>query len=98
MGKTVYVCPDCDGYEVNNRRVLVIGSGKAGANLSLVLTYWTNDITYINHDKKDIGLVDKVSSPLIKNGYEVDVYADTAPEPPLALGEKLVSYAKKPKV
>ncbi|MCY9018623.1 NAD(P)/FAD-dependent oxidoreductase [Priestia megaterium] len=55
MGKTVYVCPDCDGYEVNNRRVLVIGSGKAGANLSLVLTYWTNDITYINHDKKEIG-------------------------------------------
>ena len=43
---------------------------------------------------KDIGLVDKVSAPLIQNGYEVDVYADTAPEPPLALGEKLVSYAK----
>ncbi|MED3882715.1 iron-containing alcohol dehydrogenase [Priestia megaterium] len=43
---------------------------------------------------KDIGLVDKVSAPLTQNGYEVDVYADTAPEPPLALGEKLVSYAK----
>lgn len=55
MGKTVYVCPDCDGYEVNNRRVLVLGSGKAGANLSLTLTYWTSDITYINHDKKEIG-------------------------------------------
>ena len=38
-----------------------------------------------------------MSSPLIKNGYEVDVYADTAPEPPLALGEKLVSYAKSRK-
>lgn len=46
---------------------------------------------------KDIGLVDKVSAPLIQNGYEVDVYADTAPEPPLALGEKLVSYAKSQK-
>ncbi|NHH93024.1 Glucosaminate ammonia-lyase [Bacillus sp. MB95] len=55
MGKTVYVCPDCDGYEVNNRRVLVLGSGKTGASLSLTLTYWTNDITYINHDKKEIG-------------------------------------------
>ncbi|MCA1050243.1 MULTISPECIES: NAD(P)/FAD-dependent oxidoreductase [Priestia] len=55
MGKTVYVCPDCDGYEVNNRRVLVLGSGKAGASLSLTLTYWTNEITYINHDKKEIG-------------------------------------------
>ncbi|WP_456363047.1 iron-containing alcohol dehydrogenase [Priestia aryabhattai] len=46
---------------------------------------------------KDIGLVDKVSAPLIQNGYEVDVYADTAPEPPLALGEKLVFYAKSRK-
>ncbi|WDW06685.1 iron-containing alcohol dehydrogenase [Priestia aryabhattai] len=46
---------------------------------------------------KDIGLVDKVSTPLIQNGYEVDVYADTAPETPLALGEKLVSYAKSRK-
>ncbi|MBQ4868892.1 iron-containing alcohol dehydrogenase [Priestia megaterium] len=46
---------------------------------------------------KDIGLVDKVSTPLIQNGYEVDVYADTVPEPPLALGEKLVSYAKSRK-
>lgn len=46
---------------------------------------------------KDIGLVDQVSAPLIQNGYEVDVYADTAPEPPLALGEKLVSYAKSRK-
>ncbi|WP_257062267.1 iron-containing alcohol dehydrogenase [Priestia megaterium] len=46
---------------------------------------------------KDIRLVDKVSAPLIQNGYEVDVYADTAPEPPLALGEKLVSYAKSRK-
>lgn len=46
---------------------------------------------------KDIGLVDKVSAPLIQNGYEVDVYTDTAPEPPLALGEKLVSYAKSRK-
>ncbi|QFY73553.1 alcohol dehydrogenase [Priestia megaterium] len=46
---------------------------------------------------KDIGLVDKVSAPLIQNGYEVDVYADTTPEPPLALGEKLVSYAKSRK-
>ncbi|MED3978942.1 iron-containing alcohol dehydrogenase [Priestia megaterium] len=46
---------------------------------------------------KDIGLVDKVSAPLTQKGYEVDVYADTAPEPPLALGEKLVSYAKNRK-
>ncbi|MFS0901815.1 NAD(P)/FAD-dependent oxidoreductase [Priestia aryabhattai] len=65
MGKTVYVCPDCDGYEVNNRRVLVLGSGKAGASLSLVLTYWTNDITYINHDKKEIG---PLANSLIKKG------------------------------
>lgn len=50
LGLTVYVCPDCDGYEVQNKRVLVLGAGKAGAEMALALTYWTKDIIYINHD------------------------------------------------
>ncbi|WP_342045871.1 NAD(P)/FAD-dependent oxidoreductase [Bacillus sp. OTU530] len=50
LGLTVYVCPDCDGYEVQHKRVLVLGAGKTGAEMSLALTYWTKDIVYINHD------------------------------------------------
>lgn len=50
LGTTVYVCPDCDGYEVINKHVIVIGSGNPGANMALTLAYFTSDITFINHD------------------------------------------------
>jgi len=50
LGISIYVCPDCDGYEVKNKKVLVLGSGKTGANLARTLSYWTKSITYINHD------------------------------------------------
>lgn len=44
-----------------------------------------------------IGLVERVLAPLKSKGYEVEVYADTVPEPPLEVGEKLVSYTKNGK-
>ncbi|EWG12254.1 NAD(P)/FAD-dependent oxidoreductase [Cytobacillus firmus] len=52
LGISVYVCPDCDGYEVKDRRTLVLGSGNAGANMAITLSYWTNDLVFINHEKK----------------------------------------------
>ncbi|MDQ0482639.1 iron-containing alcohol dehydrogenase [Guptibacillus hwajinpoensis] len=42
-----------------------------------------------------IGLVDRVREPLEQAGYAVDVYTDTVPEPPLAVGEKLVTYTRE---
>ncbi|MDP4552508.1 iron-containing alcohol dehydrogenase [Alkalihalobacillus macyae] len=41
-----------------------------------------------------VGLVDRVREPLEQAGYTVDVYTDTVPEPPLAVGEKLVTYTR----
>jgi thioredoxin reductase (NADPH) len=54
LGISIYVCPDCDGYEVKDKHVLLLGSGNTGANLALTLTYWTNEITFINHDSKQL--------------------------------------------
>ncbi|WP_338787992.1 NAD(P)/FAD-dependent oxidoreductase [Metabacillus sp. FJAT-53654] len=54
LGISIYVCPDCDGYEVRDKHVLLLGSGSTGANLALTLTYWTNQITFINHDSKEL--------------------------------------------
>ncbi|MDQ0219294.1 iron-containing alcohol dehydrogenase [Peribacillus cavernae] len=42
-----------------------------------------------------IGLTDKVSRPLEQEGYQVELYTDVIPEPPLETGEKLVSYIKQ---
>lgn len=50
LGLSIYVCPDCDGYEVSGKKTVVIGSGNTGAEMALTLTYWTTDIIYINHD------------------------------------------------
>jgi thioredoxin reductase (NADPH) len=56
LGISVYVCPDCDGYEVSGRKTVVLGAGNTGAEMALTLTYWTHDITYINHNKEEINL------------------------------------------
>jgi thioredoxin reductase (NADPH) len=62
LGISIYVCPDCDGYEVKDKHVLLLGAGSTGANLALTLTYWTKEITFINHDAKqlDTSLVNKL--------------------------------------
>lgn len=54
LGETIYICPDCDGYEAVNKKLIVIGSGQAGAGMAVTLNYWTKDITYINHEQKPL--------------------------------------------
>lgn len=44
---------------------------------------------------KEIGLTDNVEKPLIEKGYTTTIYTDIAPEPPLAIGEKLVDFTRK---
>ncbi|WP_200894733.1 NAD(P)/FAD-dependent oxidoreductase [Bacillus alveayuensis] len=65
LGKSIYICPDCDGYEVLNKKVFIIGSGKSGATLAITLKYWTNDITYINHER--IPLDEELQNSLQQN-------------------------------
>ncbi|WP_028551182.1 NAD(P)/FAD-dependent oxidoreductase [Paenibacillus sp. UNC451MF] len=50
LGLTVYVCPDCDGYEVSGKRTIVLGAGHVGASMALTLSYWSQELVYINHE------------------------------------------------
>lgn len=43
---------------------------------------------------EQIGLVQRVTDPLMKQGYDVQVYTDVVPEPPLETGENLVSFTR----
>lgn len=44
---------------------------------------------------KDIGITNKVVDPLVESGYSTEIYTDVVPEPPLAIGEKLVAYTRE---
>ncbi|MGO4269636.1 NAD(P)/FAD-dependent oxidoreductase [Paenibacillus sp. TAF58] len=54
LGLTVYVCPDCDGYEIKNRQTIVMGSGDSGAEMSLTLSTRTDKLIYVNHERKAV--------------------------------------------
>ncbi|MBM0171424.1 NAD(P)/FAD-dependent oxidoreductase [Altererythrobacter sp. C41] len=48
-------CPVCDGYEVTDRRVAVIGSGKHGTTEALFLRGYTADLTLVSpHGDHDL--------------------------------------------
>ncbi|MDN4523117.1 NAD(P)/FAD-dependent oxidoreductase [Fictibacillus fluitans] len=68
LGATMFICPDCDGYEVKDKKVIVLGSGEAGANMASTLHYWTPSIIYINHEQKK--LEDSTENELSKLGIE----------------------------
>ncbi|MEK4052094.1 NAD(P)/FAD-dependent oxidoreductase [Paenibacillus sp. FSL F4-0087] len=54
LGRTVYVCPDCDGYEIQDQRTILLGAGEAGANMAMVLIQRTTELLYINHEQSPI--------------------------------------------
>lgn len=71
LGSSVYVCPDCDGYEIKDQSALVLGSGNVGANMALTLSYWTKQLSYINHEQRPVD--DKLLQRLQEK--EIDYYA-----------------------
>ncbi|MEH7883341.1 NAD(P)/FAD-dependent oxidoreductase [Bacillus sp. JJ1609] len=54
LGNSVYVCPDCDGYEVKDKSTIVMGAGNVGANMALTLSCFSNKITYVNHERTEV--------------------------------------------
>ncbi|MDM5201532.1 iron-containing alcohol dehydrogenase [Fictibacillus enclensis] len=42
-----------------------------------------------------IGLTDKITGPLEEQGYSVTLYTEVVPEPPVEVGEKLVSFTRE---
>ncbi|WP_433943136.1 NAD(P)/FAD-dependent oxidoreductase [Paenibacillus sp. SN-8-1] len=54
MGRSVYVCPDCDGVEIHDRKTVVMGSGNPGANMALLLAERASELIYINHEQKAV--------------------------------------------
>ena len=55
-GDAAHVCPDCDGYEARDRKIVVIGSGRRAVGMALSLTTWTDQIAICtNGENPDMG-------------------------------------------
>jgi thioredoxin reductase len=46
-GASVFHCPDCDGFEVTGRRVVVLGGGRKTVGFTLGLLTWTDRLTLV---------------------------------------------------
>ena len=54
-GITVHHCPDCDGYEVSDKRVAVRSRGQEAVGFTLNMLTWTDKLTLLtNGDEGDI--------------------------------------------
>lgn len=54
-GVSVHHCPDCDGYEVSDKRVAVLSRGREAIGFTLGLLTWTDKLTLLtNGDEGDI--------------------------------------------
>lgn len=56
LGLSIYVCPDCDGYEIIGKKTAVVGSGETGAQLALTLKDWSEEIIFFNHGGASLSL------------------------------------------
>ncbi|WP_394217701.1 NAD(P)/FAD-dependent oxidoreductase [Halobacillus trueperi] len=56
LGLSIYVCPDCDGYEIIGEKTAVVGSGESGAQMALTLKDWSEDIIFFNQSGEPLSL------------------------------------------
>jgi thioredoxin reductase len=69
-GGSVHHCPDCDGFEVSDKRVAVIGWGKKVVGLALELLQWTDKLTILT-DGNERGWTKEHNSKLLSFGVGV---------------------------
>ncbi|SEC87113.1 Thioredoxin reductase [Tenacibaculum sp. MAR_2009_124] len=67
-GKSVYPCPFCDGFEMADKKLAVIGDAVKAPMFSKVISHWSNDvIVFTNGDKVvDIELIKSLKSKNIE--------------------------------
>jgi thioredoxin reductase (NADPH) len=54
LGVSVFICPDCDGYEIIDRETAVIGEGPNAVALAKVLTRFSRKLMIVNHTGKPV--------------------------------------------
>ncbi len=69
-GRSAFVCPYCDGWELRDKRLAIIAGGKAAYHLGCMVAGWTNQ--YVICTNGDDELTDRQREDL--RGHHIDVY------------------------
>jgi thioredoxin reductase len=67
-GKSVFHCPYCDGWEVQDKRLGVYAKNKDGSELAMALKGWSENVTLFTDGKKNIkpSLIEQLTANKIK--------------------------------
>ncbi len=84
FGASIHVCPDCDGFEARDSKILVIGRGRRAVGMALSLTTWAHEIVVCTNGNEpdmegpDLAKLDALEIPVLdahiervhaKNGF-----------------------------
>jgi thioredoxin reductase len=70
-GANAHVCPDCDGYEARDKRVVVVGPGRRAVAMALALTTWTSQLTIVTNGRDAEMDNDELRQAVENNGIVV---------------------------
>ena len=71
-GKGVYYCPFCNGWEVRDKLLAVLGKGDGGANAAIMLTGWSKKVVLLTNGEAGIS---PERSALLRD-LKIEVIAD----------------------
>jgi thioredoxin reductase len=75
-GSAAHVCPDCDGFDTQGKKVVVLASGRKAAGMALNLTTWTRDIVICTNgrdpdlDQEQCEKLDALNIPVLSARVE----------------------------
>ncbi len=58
-GRSVFVCPYCDAWEVRRHRLAILGNGRKAVELAQELHQWSDDIVVCTQGKDDLTQADR---------------------------------------
>jgi thioredoxin reductase len=59
FGRSVHVCPYCDGWQHRGAPIAVFGRGEKGAGLALLLRQWTHDLILCTHGPTELAAAER---------------------------------------
>ncbi|WP_432776941.1 NAD(P)/FAD-dependent oxidoreductase [Brevibacillus gelatini] len=65
LGLSIFICPDCDGYESVGQKTAVIGDGSHAVQMAGELFFYTKKLVVVNHggseiNAKELALLDRL--------------------------------------